>query len=77
MAGRAAILQLLPLSLAQTPKLGLLTGGYPEALARPRDAARCYAPYGRQARAGRLHLGAPGSTIGREIERAGAAGQSH
>lgn len=45
MAGRAAILQLLPLSLAQTPKVGLLTGGYPEALARPRDAARWYASY--------------------------------
>ncbi len=45
MAGRAAILQLLPLSLAETPKVGLLTGGYPEALARPRDAALWYASY--------------------------------
>lgn len=36
MAGRAAILQLLPLSVAETDRVSLLTGGYPEALARPR-----------------------------------------
>ncbi|MDX2150000.1 MAG: ATP-binding protein [Bryobacteraceae bacterium] len=35
LAGRAAILQLLPLSVAETPRVGILTGGYPEALARP------------------------------------------
>jgi len=35
MAGRAAILHLLPLSLAETDRVSLLTGGYPEALARP------------------------------------------
>jgi predicted AAA+ superfamily ATPase len=35
MAGRAAVLQLLPLSLAETRRTGLLSGGYPEALARP------------------------------------------
>lgn len=36
MAGRAAVLQLLPLSLAETERVSLLSGGYPEALARPR-----------------------------------------
>lgn len=35
MAGRAAILQLLPLSLAETHLSTLLLGGYPEVLARP------------------------------------------
>jgi predicted AAA+ superfamily ATPase len=35
MAGRAAILQLLPLSLAETAKVDLLHGGFPEVLARP------------------------------------------
>ena len=35
MAGRAAILQLLPLSLAETDKVNVLLGGYPEVLARP------------------------------------------
>lgn len=37
LAGRAAILQLLPLSLAETPKVTPLHGGYPEVLARPAD----------------------------------------
>jgi uncharacterized protein len=45
MAGRAAILQLLPLSLAESDKVDLLTGGYPEVLARPRDAALWFASY--------------------------------
>ncbi len=45
MAGRAGILHLLPLSLAETTKVKLLTGGYPEVLARPRDAARWFASY--------------------------------
>lgn len=45
MAGRAAILQLLPLSLAESPKVDLLMGGYPEVLARPRDAALWFASY--------------------------------
>jgi len=36
MAGRAAILHLLPLSLAETDRVTLLAGGYPEALARPK-----------------------------------------
>jgi uncharacterized protein len=35
MAGRAAILQLLPFSLAETDRVSLLYGGYPEVLARP------------------------------------------
>jgi len=35
MAGRAAILQLLPFSLAETGRTSLLWGGYPEVLARP------------------------------------------
>ena len=30
MAGRAAVLQLLPFSVTETPKVGLLTGGFPE-----------------------------------------------
>ena len=41
MAGRAAVLQLLPLSCRETPKVSLLRGGYPEALARP-SAARLW-----------------------------------
>ncbi|MGH9531907.1 MAG: ATP-binding protein [Terriglobales bacterium] len=36
MAGRAAILQLQPFSLAETGKVSLLHGGFPEVLARPR-----------------------------------------
>lgn len=36
MAGRAAILQLLPFSLHETDRVSLLHGGYPEVLARPR-----------------------------------------
>ena len=41
MAGRAAILQLLPLSTRETPKVTLRSGGYPEAVARP-DASRLW-----------------------------------
>ncbi len=37
MAGRAAILELLPMSITETPKVDLFLGGYPEILARPRD----------------------------------------
>src|SRR5262249_25545867 len=36
MAGRAAILQLLPLSFSETSKVNLLTGGFPEAISNPR-----------------------------------------
>ena len=35
MAGRAAVLQLLPFSTAETPKVSLLRGGFPEVVARP------------------------------------------
>jgi len=35
MAGRAAILQLLPFGLVETERVTLLHGGYPEAIARP------------------------------------------
>jgi predicted AAA+ superfamily ATPase len=35
MAGRAAVLQLLPFSLAETERVSLLVGGYPEVPARP------------------------------------------
>ena len=35
MAGRAAVLQLLPLAVRESPKFSILTGGYPEILARP------------------------------------------
>jgi len=36
MAGRAAVLQLLPLSVAESPKVSLIGGGFPEAVLRPR-----------------------------------------
>lgn len=39
MAGRAAVLQLLPMSARETTKVSLLRGGYPEVLARPRAAS--------------------------------------
>jgi hypothetical protein len=45
MAGRAAILQMLPLSLAETPKSSLLAGGYPEVLARPSNRAMWFSSY--------------------------------
>ena len=35
MAGRAALFQLLPLSTRESPKVTMLAGGFPEALARP------------------------------------------
>jgi predicted AAA+ superfamily ATPase len=35
MAGRAAVFELLPFSREETEKISLLSGGYPEALARP------------------------------------------
>ena len=37
MAGRAAIMQLLPFSLGETHRVSLLHGGYPEVVARPVD----------------------------------------
>ncbi|MBI5896756.1 MAG: ATP-binding protein [Desulfobacterales bacterium] len=45
MAGRAAVLQLLPLSTRETPKVTLLRGGYPEALARPGAARLWFSSY--------------------------------
>ena len=45
MAGRAAVLQLLPLSARETPKVTLLHGGYPEVLARPAGARLWFASY--------------------------------
>ena len=45
MAGRAAVLHLLPLSTVETPKVTLLRGGYPEILARPRDSDLWFQSY--------------------------------
>ncbi len=45
MAGRAAIFQLLPLSLTEIGKWDLLRGGYPEVWLRPRDAAIWFRSY--------------------------------
>jgi predicted AAA+ superfamily ATPase len=45
MAGRAAILQLLPLSLAETSRVNLLVGGYPEALVRPKGRDLWFSSY--------------------------------
>jgi predicted AAA+ superfamily ATPase len=45
MAGRAAILQLLPFSLAETEKVTMLHGGMPEVLARPRARGLWFASY--------------------------------
>jgi uncharacterized protein len=45
MAGRAAVLQLLPLSTRESPRVSLLRGGYPEVLARPRGARLWFSSY--------------------------------
>lgn len=45
MAGRAAILQLLPFSLAESRKVSLLYGGFPEVLARPKARALWFSSY--------------------------------
>lgn len=45
MAGRAAILHLLPLSVTESPKVSLLRGGFPEVVARPRAAALWFSSY--------------------------------
>ncbi|MCW5982268.1 MAG: ATP-binding protein [Bryobacteraceae bacterium] len=45
MAGRAAVLHLLPLSLEETDRVGLLSGGYPEALARPKARSLWFSSY--------------------------------
>jgi hypothetical protein len=45
MAGRAAVLQLLPMSVQESPEVSLLRGGYPEVLSRRRDAPLWFASY--------------------------------
>lgn len=45
MAGRAAVLQLYPLSIRETSKVSLLRGGYPEPLARPSTARLWFASF--------------------------------
>src|SRR5882672_7541796 len=45
MAGRAAILQLLPFSIVETSKVNVLHGGFPEVLARPKSRALWFASY--------------------------------
>jgi hypothetical protein len=45
MAGRAAVLQLLPFSLAESDRVSLLHGGYPEVLARPAGRALWFSSY--------------------------------
>jgi len=45
MAGRAAILQLLPLSVSETSRVNLLHGGFPEVMARPNARELWFASY--------------------------------
>lgn len=45
MAGRAAILGLMPLSLAETDRATLLSGGYPEVVARPKSRDLWFSSY--------------------------------
>ena len=45
MAGRAAIMQLLPFSLAETRRVSVLHGGYPEVLARPAGRRLWFSSY--------------------------------
>jgi uncharacterized protein len=45
MAGRAAVLQLWPMSAREMPKVSLLRGGYPEVLARPTAATLWFSSY--------------------------------
>lgn len=45
MAGRAAVLSLMPLSVRETGKVGLLHGGFPEVLACPRIARLGFSAY--------------------------------
>lgn len=45
MAGRAAVLQLWPMSVRESPKVSVLRGGYPEVLARPRAASLWFSSY--------------------------------
>src|SRR5581483_4913337 len=45
MAGRAAVLQLLPMSVRETPRVSMLRGGFPEVLARPTAASVWFSSY--------------------------------
>ncbi len=45
LAGRAAIFQLLPLSMAESSKVDLFSGGYPEVIARPRQREAWFSSY--------------------------------
>jgi predicted AAA+ superfamily ATPase len=45
MAGRAAVLQLMPFSMTETDRVSLLTGGYPEVVARPRSRGLWFNSY--------------------------------
>jgi uncharacterized protein len=45
MAGRAAILQLLPFSVTENPKVNMLYGGFPEVLVQPKSRALWFASY--------------------------------
>jgi len=45
MAGRAAVLQLLPLSVTETSKVDILCGGFPEVLARPKSRDLWFSSY--------------------------------
>ncbi len=45
MAGRAAVLQLLPFSVEESPKVNLLYGGFPEVLARPKARGLWFSSY--------------------------------
>ena len=45
MAGRAAVLRLLPFSYRETPKVSLLRGSYPEVIARPAAARLWFSSY--------------------------------
>jgi len=45
MAGRAALLQLWPFAVAEAAKVGLLRGGFPEVVARPRAAGLWFSSY--------------------------------
>jgi hypothetical protein len=45
MAGRAAVFQLLPIAVAESPKVSLLRGGFPEVLAAPSAAQTWFRSY--------------------------------
>lgn len=45
MAGRAAVLQLLPFSRSETPRVTLLHGGFPEVVANPKGRALWFSSY--------------------------------